>query len=218
MKTNFITRIEKPSGAAKRYRIYVNEEYLFSVHEDVLVKYRLYKGMAVDQEQIRELLTAEEYNKVRLAALRYLSYRPRTCLEVKQYLAGKGYSEENAERVIHELEQQGFLDDREYAYVWVREKRNSKGHGPLRMRRELARKGIASKWIDEALAHTDEEEERQLAMEIAERRYLRICHEPWPKVERKLGQYLLRQGYSTEIACWVLNDFRSRHKQEKENL
>ncbi len=193
-------------------------EPLFSVHEDVLVRYGLYKGMAVDQEQIRDLLTAEEHNKVRQAALRYLSYRPRTCQEVREYLARKEFSEENVEKVLHELQQQGFLNDREFALAWVRERRNSKGHGPLRLRQELARKGIAAKWIDEALAHTDEEEERQLAMKIAERRYLRICHEPWPKVERKLGQYLFRQGYPSEIVYSVLSDFRSRHEQEKENF
>ncbi|MBA4494415.1 RecX family transcriptional regulator [Paenactinomyces guangxiensis] len=218
METNLITRIEKSSSYSKRYRIYVNGEFLCSVHEDVLVKHHLYKGMAVNQEQIQELLAAEEYNRVRLAVLRYLSYRPRTVWEVKQYIAGKEFSEEHGEKVIIEMQHLGYLDDRKYAKAWVEERRNTRGYGPIRLRQELMKKRIVAKWIDEALGHTEEEEERHLAMKVAERRYLRICRDPWPKVERKLGQYLLRQGFSADIVYSVLDVFRSRHVEEERNF
>lgn len=215
MESNLITRIEKPSNYGKRYHIYVNGEFLFSVHEDVLVKHHLYKGMPIDQQQIQEILSAEEYSKVKQSVLRYLSYKPRTVWEVKQYITGKEFCEEIGEQVIADLRSLGYLDDRQYARAWVEERRNHKGHGPLRIKQELKKKGVPGKWIDEALAYMDEEEERQLAMEIAERRYLRICGDPWPRVERRLGQYLIRQGYSVDIVMSVLSVFRSRHAEEE---
>jgi regulatory protein len=54
-------------------------------------------------------------------------------------------------------------------------------------------------------------------MKIAERRYLRICGEPWPTIERRLGQYLLRQGYPVSLVYEILREFRDRDEAEKGN-
>lgn len=215
MDTQLITRIEKKSTYSRRYQIYVNDELLFSIHEDVLVKHRLYKGMPIDSQQIQEILSSEEVGKVRQTALRYLSYKPRTVREVEQYLQEKEFATEYIEQVITDFQALGYLNDRQYALSWVEERRTHKGHGKIRLRQEMLKKGIAEKWINEALSYTDEDEERQQAMKVAERRYLRIYRDPWSKVERRLGQYLLRQGYSAEVVYPILAIFRSRHEQEK---
>ncbi|PRZ15486.1 regulatory protein [Laceyella sediminis] len=215
--TNYITRIEKCSKQAKRYRIFVDGTEVCSVHEDVLVKFHLYKGMEMEPSQLEELLQEEEYNKVKQAVMRYLSYKPRTVYEVKQHLNEKGYEAALGEQAIKEMEAQGFLDDRQYAKSWVAERHRHKGYGTLRLRQELTKKGVASSHIDEALAEMDEEEQRQLAMKIAERRYLRICGEPWPTIERRLGQYLLRQGYPVSLVYEILREFRDRDEAEKGN-
>jgi len=210
-----ITSIEKPSSQSKRYRIYVNGERAFSIHEDVLVKCRLHKGMEVDEGRLAEWLHQEELHKVKQAALRYLSYRPRSVHEVRTYLKRKGFEDGLAEQVIEEMIAHRYLDDQEFAKNWVDERRRLKGVGTLRLKQELAKKGIASSLIDEALSYVDEDEQRQLAMEVAERRYLRICRESWPVIERRLGQYLLRQGFPYHLVFSVLQTFRVRHEEEK---
>ncbi len=217
MEEGKITRIEKPSPRTKRYNIYIDGEVLLSVHEDVLVKYRLQKGMKIDEKEIHALLEAEEYNKAKRVALHYLSYRPRTVQELKMHLARKGYESEKTERIINELKALGFLNDLEYAKAWVDERQRHKGFGKNRLRQELLKKGIASSIADEVLTNMDEGEQRQLAISIAERRYSRIKSEPWQKVERRLGNYLVRQGYSMSIVYEVLHLFRTRYEEEKEN-
>jgi regulatory protein len=220
METNCITQIKKAANHANRYGIYVDGEYLFSVHADVFVKYRLYQGMPIDKVQIQALVAAEEYHQVRLAVLRYLSYRPRTEFEVYQYIAGKEFAEEEGRKVVAEMRELGYLNDRAYAQEWVEERRKRKGLGCGRLKRELQRKGIPAIWIEESLTHADEEAEQLQALEVAERRYLRICRarqHSWLKVERKLGQYLLRQGFSSDIVYAVLPLFRTRYLAEEEN-
>jgi regulatory protein len=220
VETNCITQIKKAAYDSNRYSIYVDGEYLFSVHEDVFVKYRLYPGMSIDKVQIEELVSAEEYQQVRLAVLRYLSYRPRTEFEVLQYIAGKEFREADGRKVISEMREFGYLNDRLYAQAWVEERRKRKGFGACRLRRELQQKGIPSSWIEESLTHADEEAERLQAMEVAERRYVRICRagpHSWWKVERKLGEYLLRQGFSLDIVYAVLPAFRARYLAEEES-
>jgi regulatory protein len=212
-----ITRIEKPYLNKPRYHIYVDGEFLLSIHEDILVKYRLHKGMELDESEIHEWLEAEEYNKVKQKALHYLSYKPRTTHEVKMYLGRKGFERETVEQVILELEKSGFLNDLEFAKAWVNERQHHKGYGKRRLKQELLNKGMDPAVVDEALIHIGEEDERQLAISIAERRYLRLCHESWPRIERRLGNYLVRQGFSMGVVYEVLNLFRARHEEEKGN-
>jgi regulatory protein len=216
MNGGIITRIERKSARSKRYQIYFNDEPLLSVHEDVLVKQGLYKGMEVDAAKIKELLLAEEYNQVRIAALHYLSYRPRTIQELRQYLTKKDFSAGYIHQVVEEMKEQGYLNDQQYAKAWVEERRNRKNYGVLRIKNELRQKGIASQWIDEAISHVEDDEERQLAMEVAKRRYLRLCHEPWPKIERKIGQFLVYRGFSMEIVYAILQELKWQHQREGE--
>ncbi|WP_044642788.1 RecX family transcriptional regulator [Risungbinella massiliensis] len=203
-----ITQIVK-IGMARQYEIYLDEEPSLTIHEDVLVKYGLHKGMEMEEAEWRDLLLAEEENKVRQAALRYLSYRPRTRKEIQEHLIAKDFSIDRIHPVLQELQDLGYVDDSAYAKSWVQE-RTRKGLGTFRIQQELKQKGIQEVDISHALAQTNLEEERQLAMEIAERRYLRIKHDPWQKVERKLGNYLLRRGFSWEIIGPILKELRNR--------
>lgn len=213
LEKKFISLIEKSSN--KRYRIYINGQYAFSVHEDVLVKCRLYKGMEVDDEKLAQWLYEEELHQVRQVAYRYLSYRPRTVYEVKMHLIRKGFDNSLIEPVIQDLIEQRYLDDRAFAKNWVDERRRLKGIGEVRLRQELVKKGIDASLIDEALSYVDKDEQRQMAMEVAERRYLRICNESWKVIERRLGQYLIRQGFSYEMVFSILQTLKARHEEEK---
>lgn len=208
-----ITRIEKASTFGKRYNIYVNGEFELSVHEDVLVKFRLHKGMEVADGELDTWLKAEEQTRARQIVLKFLGYRPRTTQEVRKHLMEKEFADELIQSVIAEMIQCGYLNDQQYAHAWIKERQVTKGFGAQRLRQELKQKGIADHWIDEAISYIEQEEERQLAMDLAERRYLRIYQDAWPKVERRLGQYLLRKGFSSDIVYPILHHFRNRHRE-----
>jgi regulatory protein len=205
-----ITSIEQAKKNAKRYHIYVNEQYTLSVHEDVLVKFGLHKGMEVDAHELETWLTADETARIRQAVYHYLSYRARSAQEVRDYLRRKEWEPELIEQVITEFTQQGYIDDRAFAENWVRSRQARQGLGKNRLRQELQKKGISRANQEEVLTQLDEEVERQQARELAERRYLRIQGEAWPKVERKIGQYLLRRGYQMDMVYSILRELREK--------
>lgn len=211
---NVIIRISKESTYGKRYHIDVEGGISFSIHEDVLVTYGLYRGMPVDQQQIDHWLEADELTKIRQATYRYLSYRPRTAWEVEQYLQRRDWEKTLILRVLEEMSQAGYIDDQTYAREWVKQRHENKGFGARRLKQELKKKGIASRWIEEALTELDEASERQQAMIIAERRYLRICDEPWGNIQRKIGGYLQRRGYSMSVVYAVMDELYRRKQEE----
>ncbi|WP_124727505.1 RecX family transcriptional regulator [Staphylospora marina] len=208
-----ITHIRKASDG--RYLIFVDGENLLSVHEDVLVKFRLYKDMEIEPDLLREMAEEEEIQRVKQAALRYLSHRPRTEAELRNRLLSKGFEAGVCDRVVEEMKELGYINDHWFVRAWIRERQDGKKLGAKRLRQELIRKGIAPSLVDEALMEIPDDRQRQMAMELAERRCLRLVGEPWRNIERKVGAYLLRRGFGMEDVMSVLKELRLRHEQEE---
>lgn len=198
----------------KRYEIHVDGESILSVHEDVLVKYGLHKGMEIESTDLTEISEAQERHYVTQAFFRYVSYRPRTVRETEQHLLQKGFDGTLIQSVLQSMKKQGYLDDRQYAANWIRERQMGKKLGINRLKQELKRKGVFSTDIEEAISEENIIEERQLVTEVAERRYSRLCQENWQTVERRLGSYLLRRGFPSHLVRQALQHIRNKRDQE----
>jgi regulatory protein len=199
----------------KRYEIQVDGEPVLSVHEDVLVKYGLHKGMEIEPTDLSEIIEAQERHYVTQAFFRYVSYRPRTVKEAEQHLLDKGFESSLIRSVLESMKKQGYLNDRQYAINWIKERQTGKKLGIHRLKQELKRKGISSIYIDEAIDEKHIEEERQLVTEVAERRYSRMYQEDWQTVERRLGSYLLRRGFPSYLVRQALQQIRNKRDQEE---
>jgi regulatory protein len=199
----------------KRYEIQVDGESVLSVHEDVLVKYGLHKGMEIESADLSEIIEAQERHYVAQAFFRYVSYRPRTVKEAEQHLLQKGFEASLVRSVLESMKKQGYLDDRQYAINWIKERQTGKKLGIHRLKQELIRKGVSSVYIDEAIEEEHIEEERQLVTVVAERRYSRMYQEDWQTVERRLGSYLLRRGFPSHLVRQALQQIRNKRNQEE---
>ena len=91
------------------------------------------------------------------AALRFLSYRPRSEAEVRRRLARRfpGPSVDNA---IATLREQGLLDDAAFAQFWRQNRERSRPKGASAMKWELLRMGVSREVADDALEGLDEDE------------------------------------------------------------
>lgn len=115
---------------------------------------------------------------------------------VREKLAARGASPEEADGLILRFEEAGFIDDRAYALLFADSRPD---WGPLRLRDELRRRGVPPSFIREVLEDIDEEARAAaLAEELASRGL---------EAEKIVGR-LLRRGFSfavcrkvTERAC-----------------
>ncbi len=87
-------------------------------------------------------------------ALRILSRRDHSRLELSQKLRQREFERDLIEQALDKLEQQQWLSDSRFAAVQVRQ-HIFKKHGPLRIRMELRRKGVHEADIEQALAEED---------------------------------------------------------------
>jgi len=202
-----ITKIEQQKKNIRRYSIYIDEEYSFGIHEDILVKFRLAKGIELDKDFIDEILKEEEQNKANNYAMRLLSRKMRSEKEIIEKMRAKEYEIEIINRTLDYLKQYGYINDREYAIAYIRDSMNIKKHGHHRIKSGLFQKGIQKEIIEDALnTLKDNENEFERAIQLAEKKLKgSYKNDDYNAQYRKLGAYLQRKGYSFEIVGKVLN-------------
>jgi regulatory protein len=198
-----ITSVEKQKKSRFRYNIFLNEQFAFSVHEDMIVKYRLLKGEYVNATRIEMIITEDEYHKAFLEALRFIGRRPRSRKEIELKLNEKGYGEEAVNRTIQKLIEQKIIDDEQFANMWTEHRLFSQKKGRRWVQQELQQKGLSKELIQEALANVDEEAEFKAAYDTAKKKWLTTKGEPFER-KHKLAAFMLQRGYSSTMVNIVL--------------
>ena len=148
----------------------------------------------------------EAARKAETYALDLLALRPRTVLELKTRLAGKGYLRQIIDDLVERCLRIGYLNDRAFAEYWVEGRCQSYPCGPARLRLELRQKGVDAQITTSVLAAVlPPEREGELAVRLAKKKAVslratpdratpdRVCNE-------KLWNFLRRRGFGTR-AC-----------------
>lgn len=214
-----ITRIAVQKRNKSRYNIFVDrgngEEYGFSVHEDVLIKYRLRKGMEFQEDELLLWIHEDEQKKAYHQCIHYLSYRMRSIEEVRRYLVKKEVQQEHIDTVILQLQEQNLLDDHAFAEAFVRSKKDSSFHGPEKIKQDLRKKGVRDDIINKALyLYPKEEQVEKLQTWLKkQKRDKRLSHQAFTT---RLTDRLQRRGFSRTIIAEAMERVRFMDGQEDE--
>lgn len=153
-----------------------------------------------------------DFDSLYLRALHYLEYRPRSEKEIRDYLqeklTGVGYSKKELseseksliEVIVHKLRQQKFLDDREFARIWVRSRTSYKPKGQRLVVLELRQKGISQDVINEVIQNQEVriESDLDLAVAILEKKKKKYQDMAYQERFQKAGSMLARRGYDLD--------------------
>ncbi|PJE80280.1 Regulatory protein RecX [invertebrate metagenome] len=108
-----------------------------------------------------------EYPEVRRSAMNYLAAREHAFAELKTKLIRR-YPSSLVETVLTDLQQESLLSDERYAEMLVRS-RMQRGYGPVRLKMELAQKGIRDVLAETALSSVDDWYEQ--AVRVREKKF-----------------------------------------------
>ena len=165
-----ITRISTQKKNTERFNIYIEregkEEYAFAVDADILIKYNLQRDKELDDDFVKEVLTAEEQQKAYRLSLNHLSYRMRATSEVESYLIEKETPEHAVKHAIKRLTDQKYLNDQQFAEAYTATKKATTPQGPGKIRRDLEMLKIQKTYIDQALTAFTEEEELEKVLKF----------------------------------------------------
>lgn len=190
-----ITAIEPQARHANRFNLYIDDKFAIGLSSIVAAKLRV--GQTVDDAAIAALEREEAYETAHEMALRYLEPRPRSSAELKQQLRKKKIADAVIDQVITRLTEAGLLDDRAFAKYWVENRETFRPRAGRALRFEMKRKGLSDADIKVAIGAIDESESAYRAGAARAQR--------WRELERrefmeKLGAFLVRRGFSYEVA------------------
>jgi len=131
-------------------------------------------------------------------AFRYLAHRGRSRAELERHLSRRGHDAAVVAAVLARCEELGYVDDREFAASWVRDRIRLKPRGTARLRSELRKKGVSAADAEAGIARAFDEEgvsERDLLERAAGKRWRTRRTDDPLKARRRLSGYLQRRGF-----------------------
>ena len=137
---------------------------------------------------------------VRRAAMDLLARREHGRVELSRKLRLRGAPAELVDPALDRLAEEGLLSDARYLESFIRMRANA-GYGPVRIREELAQRGLAREAIEQALRGSGFDWNAQL-YEVWLRKFGEL---PGDQRERaRQGRFLSYRGYSMEMIGRVL--------------
>lgn len=201
--SGIITGIEIQRKHRSRVNVYIDNRFAFSLSNIVAEGASLKSGTHLSDDEIEQLLNRDQFQKALDAALRFLSYRPRSEKEVRDKLLKKGFSEPFIDKVLARLAELGIIDDAAFARFWVqnRDTYSPRSHRALKF--ELRSKGVERHIVDEALEETVDVETSATA--AARKKLKSVRNLDYNRFREKLGAYLARRGYDYETIKSVVD-------------
>ncbi|MED2973086.1 recombination regulator RecX [Fictibacillus sp. B-59209] len=219
-----ITKITTQKKNSDRFNVFIDqgngEEFGFSVDTDILIKYKLKKGLEINTQELSSVLYEDEIKKGFNKALQFLSFRMRSEKEVHDYLKKNEYEESVIQEVIKRLKEYKYLDDAEFAKMFVRTRKNTTSKGTGVIARELVQKGVSSGHMEAALREFPYEEQVESAIKFAAKKSNQSKGISSNERKNKISQQLLQKGYSWEVIEEALRtvDLESSDEEEREAL
>lgn len=196
---NIILSIQPKPRRKGQYVLALDDGRSFSVHKEVVAKYRLKSGMEIDEERLNFYIWEANLKTAGDLALKYLGYRSRTKKQLYDYLKRKGFEDPVVDKTIEKMQEYGFLNDEEFALRWVESRKTGRPAGRRKIAYELKAKGIDEETLESALNTLTEEEEQEQALKLAEKASLRYKHLPSRERMARISQTLMRRGFGWDI-------------------
>jgi len=223
-----ITNLKPGVKNPNRVNVFVNGKFSFSLDVAQIVDFKLKVGLEISEEQLDEYKKASELGKLYQRTLEWVLVRPRSEKETRDYLYRKlkmsssGRSSRPSSRgsslrprsdcgcpsedifklsdeIVHRLIFKNYLNDRKFAEYYVENRFVKKGISRKRLAMELMKKGVDKGIIDDVLDNRNDEEE-----------ILKIIAKKRNKYDNeKLIMYLVRQGFSFELAKRLVSEYEN---------
>lgn len=154
----------------------------------------------LEEVKIKKPLSAEKQEqKARNVLLHQLARSSKSTQQLREILEKREIDFEIAEAVLERFTEVGLIDDLQFAQTLVSSRRKFLGKSASVIRRELQQKGVSAEITSQVLAEITQEDEMQLACQLALRRINQLTRfEPEVRRRRLVG-FLLRKGFSSSV-------------------
>lgn len=148
-------------------------------------------------------------------AAKYCSMRERAPKQVLDKLIGWDIPIEEAEKILHNLLQEQFINEERFARAFCHDKFEFNSWGRIRIKMEISRYGLSKDVVEDALYAIKEPIYEDRACTLAKRKWesLRNESDDWKRRQKTMA-YLLRKGFETDLVRKVTHKVSSSEHLE----
>ena len=139
-------------------------------------------------------------------AIRLLTHSPRSVAQLRERLLARDVELHIVDEIIERYREVGLLDDPELAATIARTRHRERGRSRRAVRQELQRKGFEADDIEAALEQISDEDEHEVARELAAKRWRQLEGVDRDKRVRRVVAMLGRRGYSPSLAFALVRE------------
>ncbi len=187
----------KPQKNGKRVNVYLDGVFGFGIDLDNLVTSHIKIGTELTDEEVKKIIFKADFQKSLDRLLRFVTIRPRSLREVKDYFRRKKIDISIHQSLLEKLKNLELLDDAKFAKWWVSQRLAFKKISLKLLKLELGKKGIGRDVIDDVLRDSPIDEEK-MARELLESKAYKWENLDPGIAKQKKFQYLAGKGFSWE--------------------
>jgi regulatory protein len=191
-----ITSIDRPPRR-QHYEVRLDHVLIVPLSPEVLAQANLRPGQDLTGAELKALEEREARHSALAAALRALANGPKSEKELRQALTRRRVAPDVLAETITRLRKLRLIDDTEFARTYVELRDRTSPRGRRALRAELVARGIEHRSADQHLGDLDEPD---AAYRAASRQARSLPALPFATFQRRLGDHLLRRGFTHETA------------------
>ncbi len=183
------------------------DEQKNTISFDTYATFGLYEGKELTEDELQEILHHDLHSDLQEKVVNYASYSPRTELQIRRYIRKrlKDYeidAQKLEDEIIEKLKEFKYIDDIEYAKLFVRSRIKSRPKSRYFLFMELCEKGIEKALANEVLDSLMPDSFEMLK-KVFEKKYKddSISFE-----DKKKIAYLQRKGFGWDDISRLINE------------
>lgn len=141
-----------------RYIVTMDDGVEYKLYDDVILKYELLIEKKIDKKKLEKILEENTLLEAYYRALKYISLRMRSELEIEKYLEKYEYDARTVAYAVKRLRDDGYLDEDKYVKAFINDQVNLTLNGPFKIRNQLRKLGCDNATIWKYLKAISEEE------------------------------------------------------------
>lgn len=190
-----LTKIEQIDQ--KRYRIYVEEEFIFLLYVTDIRKLKLEEQMEITSEELEKIYIDIVLRRAKMKAMLLLKSMDYSEKGLRDKLAKLYYPPKAINDALEYVIGYGYIDDERYARNYVRFKKDTQSRKQIEY--TLQQKGVSKDYINIAFDEEYSNESNALVRAIIKKvGSLERIEELTADEKRKVGAYLYRKGFSSQ--------------------
>lgn len=178
-----ITKLEYQKKDPNRVNIYVDGKFTVGIGTNDVIKLGLYKDQEISSDFLNKVIAESGFGKEFNSALNFLSFRPRSEFEMRQFFRRKKY--EFGEQILEKLKALGQINDEEFAKWYIDQRNTFRPKGKKALKSELLKKGVK---VD---MPTDFNE-KEMALKALKKYHGTVD-------QLKIKRYLANRGFSWDV-------------------